>query len=105
MPRKQTFTFEPVPFDFGTDLERGAEVQLTQPAGTPRNGTMGQVYVQLLDGTFVGMVCRTSLVKTGRTAPYRDQAAEARTAKDAERETAREARRQERAANMFTAIN
>lgn len=61
------------------------EVQIVQPAGCPRNGTMGQVYVQVAQtGEFIGMVNKSSLVRTGRTAPVRDRAAEARDARSAQ---------------------
>jgi hypothetical protein len=60
----------------------GREVQMIQPWGCPRNGTMGMVYVQLAEeGEFIGLVSKASLVKTGRTAPVRDLAAEARDAR------------------------
>jgi hypothetical protein len=56
----------------------GREVQKTQPFGCPANGTMGMCYVQTLEGEFIGLVGLASLVKTGKTAPVRDLAAEAR---------------------------
>jgi hypothetical protein len=56
----------------------GAEVHKVQPAGCPRNGTMGMVYVQTVEGEFIGLVSKASLVKTGKVAPVRDRAAEAR---------------------------
>jgi hypothetical protein len=59
----------------------GAEVHKIQPHGCPPNGTMGQIYVQTLDGEFIGLVSKHSLVKTGKTAPVRDRAAEARDAR------------------------
>ncbi len=60
----------------------GAEVQKVQPYGTPRNGTMGMVYVQEVEtGDFIGLVSEASLVPTGRTAEVRDRAAEAREAR------------------------
>ena len=59
----------------------GAEVQKIQPFGCPKNGTMGQVYVQTVEGEFIGLVNKASLVKTGKTAPVRDRAAEAREAR------------------------
>jgi hypothetical protein len=61
----------------------GREVQKIQPHGCPPNGTMGMVYVQTVDGDFIGLVSKHSLVKTGRTAPVRDKAAEARDARSA----------------------
>jgi hypothetical protein len=59
----------------------GTEVQKTQPFGCPPNGTMRMAYVQTLDGEFIGLVSLSSLVRTGRTAPLRDLAAEARDAR------------------------
>lgn len=62
----------------------GAEVQVVQPHGCPKNGTMGMTYVQVAEtGEFIGLVSKASLVKTGRTAPLRDLAAEARDARSA----------------------
>lgn len=58
---------------------QGAEVQKIQPFGCPPNGTMGCCYVQIAEsGEFIGLVSQASLVKTGKTAPVRDLAAEAR---------------------------
>lgn len=59
----------------------GTEVQIIQPHGCPRNGTFGQVYVQTVEGDFIGLVNKASLVKTDRTAVVRDKAAEARDAR------------------------
>lgn len=60
---------------------KGAEVQKIQPHGCPRNGTMGQVYVQVAKtGEFIGLVNQASLTATKRTAPVRDLAAERRDA-------------------------
>lgn len=59
----------------------GAEVQKVQPHGCPRNGTMGMVYVQTVEGDFIGLVSEHSLVATDKTAPVRDKAAEAREAR------------------------
>ena len=57
----------------------GEYVQMVQPYGTPRNGTLGMVYVQVAEtGEFIGLVSKASLVKTGRVEPVRDLAAEAR---------------------------
>jgi hypothetical protein len=62
----------------------GSEVHVVQPYGCPRNGTMGMTYVQVADsGQFIGLVSQASLVKTNRTAPVRDLAAEARDARSA----------------------
>ena len=84
--RKQTHTVHPVLFDRMNGLAHleGAEVHVIQPYGCPRNGTMGMTYVQHAEsGEFIGLVCQTSLKKTGRTAPVRDLAAEARDARSA----------------------
>ena len=56
----------------------GALVQIVQPPGCPRNGTFGMVYVQTLDGEFIGLVNKASLQATGERAPVRDRVAEAR---------------------------
>lgn len=60
-----TYVYEPVLLDRMYDrqvpLAAGTLVRKTQPAGCPRNGTMGQCYVEGLDGTFYGMVCVNSL--------------------------------------------
>lgn len=62
----------------------GQEVQVIQPAGCPPNGMMGMTYVQVAEtGQFIGLVSKHSIVKTGRTAPVRDLAAEARDARSA----------------------
>lgn len=61
----------------------GAEVQVVQPVGCPKNGTMGMTYVQTVGGDFIGLVSKHSLVKTGKTAPLRNKAAEARDARSA----------------------
>jgi hypothetical protein len=63
----------------------GAEVQKYQPFGCPKNGTMRMCYVQVADtGESIGLVSIYSLVKTGKTAPLRDLAAEARDARSAQ---------------------
>ena len=60
----------------------GEEVQVVQPHGCPKNGTMGMTYVQVAEtGEFIGLVSKNSLVRTGRTAEVRDRAAEAREAR------------------------
>lgn len=57
----------------------GKAVQKTQPFGCPPNGTMGMVFVQVAStGEFIGLVSKNSLKRTGRSAPFRDLAAEAR---------------------------
>lgn len=77
--KRATFTFEAAGFlDFGLKQYNGTEVQKTQPPGCPRNGTMRQCYIQTLEGDFIGLCNEASLTKTGRTAPLRDKAAEAR---------------------------
>ena len=62
-----TYTYDPVLFDQFTDrrvpLAPGTVVRKVQPFGCPRNGTMGQCYVEGLDGTFYGLVCVNSLVR------------------------------------------
>jgi hypothetical protein len=59
----------------------GKEVHVVQPHGCPKNGTLGMVFTQTLDGEFIGLVSKASLVKTGKVAPVRDMAAEAREAR------------------------
>ncbi len=81
MKRKAIYMLEPqglLDRDTRVMAYSGAEVQKVQPPGTPRNGTMRQCYVQTLDGEFIGMVNEASLKRTGRTAPVRDKAREAR---------------------------
>jgi hypothetical protein len=57
----------------------GAEVQKTQPHGTPRNGLMGMCFVQhAQSGEFIGQVGESSLKPTGRRQEPRDLAGEAR---------------------------
>jgi hypothetical protein len=74
-----TYTFEAAGLlDRGHRHLDGTEVQKTQPPGCPTNGIMRQCYIQTLEGEFIGMCNESSLTKTGRTAPYRDLAAEAR---------------------------
>lgn len=71
-------------FDARVVPHAGAEVHKVQPYGCPRNGTMGMVYVQVAEtGEFIGLVSEHSLRKTGKTAPVRDLAAEARDARSA----------------------
>lgn len=64
---KMIYRYEPVMFDRFTErkvpLAEGTLVRKVQPVGCPRNGTMGQCYVEGLDGTFYGLVCVNSLVK------------------------------------------
>jgi hypothetical protein len=66
-----SYRYEPVLFDRMYDrtvpLPEGTLVRKTQPFGCPKNGTMGQCYVESLDGeTFYGLVCVNSLVKAGK---------------------------------------
>ena len=86
---RQVYRLEPAGLLDKTDPRvmhyAGAEVQMVQPPGTPKNGTMGQTYVQTVEGVFIGLVNKASLVKTGRTAPVRDLAAEARESRAAQR--------------------
>lgn len=65
---KAVFTFEPV----GMDLFRptklappaGTLVRKTQPAGCPKNGTMGHTYIEDAEtGEFYGLVLLNSLTK------------------------------------------
>jgi len=66
-----TYRYEPVLFDRMQDrkvpLAAGTLVRKVQPFGCPRNGTMGQCYVEGLDGTFYGLVCVGSLVRVKRS--------------------------------------
>ena len=59
------YVYRPVPFDqfieHSVPIPVGTQVRKVQPPGTPRNGTMGQCYIETLDGTFVGMRCVNSL--------------------------------------------
>lgn len=61
-----TFVFEPVGLDLfaphpGTP-PAGTKIVKTQPAGCPRNGTMGHCYVKdAATGTFYGLVLVNSL--------------------------------------------
>lgn len=41
----------------------GDKVIKTQPAGCPRNGTMGHCFVATPEGKFIGLVCEGSLRK------------------------------------------
>ncbi len=64
--KRKVFRFEPVGFDLfaphaGTPA-RGALVVKVQPAGCPRNGTMGHCYVADAEtGSFYGLVLLASL--------------------------------------------
>lgn len=60
----------------------GRDVHKVQPTGCPKNGTMRMAYVQTVEeGEFIGLVSIFSLKRTGKTAPVRDRAAEARDAR------------------------
>jgi hypothetical protein len=82
MRNRAVYRLEPAGLMDRTDARvtgyAGREVQVIQPFGCPKNGTMGMTYVQTVEGDFIGLVSKRSLVKTGRTAPVRDKAAEAR---------------------------
>jgi hypothetical protein len=41
----------------------GTLVRKTQPAGCPKNGTLGHCFVEDLDGKFIGLVATASLVR------------------------------------------
>lgn len=60
-----TYTVEPVgwdAFDERVLAFKGRRVVKTQPAGCPRNGTMGHCYVKDAEtGTFYGLVLLNSL--------------------------------------------
>lgn len=67
--RARVHLFEPVGVDAWDRRphhpEPGTRVVLTQPTGTPANGTMGFVYVKDADtGHFYGLVLRNSLKPT-----------------------------------------
>lgn len=60
------FVYDPVLFDQITErkvpLAAGTVVRKVQPHGCPKNGTMGQCYVEgVVDGTFYGLVMVNSL--------------------------------------------
>jgi hypothetical protein len=83
---RQTFYLCPVGYDLQDSrvmAHKEAEVHIIQPAGCPKNGTMGCVYVQTArSGQFIGLVSRASLIKSaGEALPVRDLAAEARNAR------------------------
>ena len=67
--RKQVYIFEPVGLDIfdgrANQPRAGTRVVKTQPYGTPRNGTMGHVFVADADtGEFYGLVLANSLKQT-----------------------------------------
>lgn len=66
MASRKTYTFQPVGFDVfdrhANQPEPGTRVVKTQPAGCPRNGTMGHCYVEDAEtGAFYGLVLLNSL--------------------------------------------
>ncbi len=69
--RKRVYVFDPVEwdlFDARHDIEPGIEVVKTQPAGCPKNGTMGHCFIADADtGAFIGLVMAASLKKAGRS--------------------------------------
>lgn len=65
---KAVYIFEPVGWDVfdrrANQPDRGTRVRKTQPAGTPRNGTMGHCFVEDAEtGEFYGLVLVNSLRK------------------------------------------
>lgn len=65
------YIFRPVGFDIfdrrSNQPEPGTRVVKTQPAGCPRNGTMGHCFVaDAQTGQFYGLVLVASLVREGR---------------------------------------
>lgn len=70
-PGKQVYRFEPNGWDTYAPHQftpkEGTLVRKVQPFGCPRNGTMGQCYVEdAVTGAFYGMVSEGSLVKVGK---------------------------------------
>lgn len=69
--KAKKFVYEPTLFDAtqATYIKRGAIVVKAQPAGCPKNGTMGMTYVADAEtGKFIGMVCLASLQPLSRDA-------------------------------------
>ena len=67
MAKRKVFKFNPVGMDLYDRRPHhpapGTEVVKTQPAGCPRNGTMGHTYVaDAATGAFYGLVLTASLV-------------------------------------------
>jgi len=62
---KRVYEFQPVGwdiFDKRVDIEPGHRVVKTQPAGCPKNGTMGHTFIADADtGAFIGLVLLNSL--------------------------------------------
>lgn len=88
MKKVRVFVFEPVGLDRfdpkSNHPKPGARVVKTQPAGCPRNGTMGMCFVNDAEtGEFRGLVLLNSLTATKDTVVPRDLAAEARDARSA----------------------
>lgn len=61
------FRYKPVGwdvFDPKVGIEPGTLVRKTQPAGCPRNGTMGHTFIEDAEtGAFLGLVLLSSLAK------------------------------------------
>lgn len=72
MTRRQTvYTFQPKGFDVfdrrANQPEPGTRVVKVQPAGCPRNGTMGHCFVADAEtGHFYGLVQQSSLQRVAR---------------------------------------
>jgi len=84
----RVYVYEPVGLDLWDAKphgpKRGDRVVVTQPYGTPRNGTMGMTYVNDAEsGEFRGLVLKKSLKATNDYVVSRDLAAEARDARSA----------------------
>ena len=66
----RVFRYEPAGwdvFDPKVSIEPGTLVRKTQPAGCPRNGTMGHTFIEDAEtGEFLGLVQLTSLAKATR---------------------------------------
>lgn len=72
-PGKTRFVFQPVGLDLfdpkAHSPKPGTVVVKVQPAGCPRNGTMGFTYVEDADtGEFYGLVLLNSLTREGKAA-------------------------------------
>jgi hypothetical protein len=89
--RTRVYTFTATGWDLyrahSLTPDTGTRVVKTQPAGCPRNGTMGQCYVMDADtGEFYGMVALSSLTATGEMVETPMTAAErVRAERDARR--------------------
>lgn len=66
----RVFRYEPVGwdvFDPKVGIDAGRLVRKTQPAGCPRNGTMGHTFIEDAEtGEFLGLVLIASLAKAAR---------------------------------------